>query len=131
MRLNLQQLQQRLLLFGGQVSFVALHQRQQALVPQHGQRTFVRAERQEVRDQSVQHAEGQRVLLIQQQPQENTVGSVVLHLCDFQHGSAATYSGGLAARKITITRIKSQNITSIILQCYDLILTIILTISQV
>lgn len=99
MRLTLQQLQQRLLLFGGQVGFVALHQRQQALVPQHRQRPFVRAERQKVRDQSVQHAEGQRVLLIQQQPQENAVGSVVLHLCDFQHGSAATYNGGLAARK--------------------------------
>ncbi len=51
-------------------------------------------------DQSVQHAEGQRVLLIQQQPQENAVGSDVLHLFDFQHGSTATYNGGLVARKI-------------------------------
>lgn len=88
-RLGLKQLQQGGLLLGGQVGLVALGQRQQALVPQHGELPLVAAEGEEVGHQGVQHAEGQRVLLVQHQAQEDAVGTVVVHLGQLQHGSTA------------------------------------------
>lgn len=54
---------------------VPLHKCEQALVPEHGQSSLVTLESQEVEDQGIHDAEGQRILLVQQDTQENTVGS--------------------------------------------------------
>lgn len=55
-------------------------------MPEHRQFALISPEAQEVEDQGVQHAVGQRILLIQQQSQEDAVSTAVFHLGDFQHG---------------------------------------------
>lgn len=59
---------------------------QEALVPEHRQFALLLPEPQEVEDEGVKHMVGQSVLLIQQQSQEDAVGTTVFHLGDFQHG---------------------------------------------
>jgi len=86
---ELEQLEQSLLLLRGEVLLVALGEGQEALVPEHGQDALVRAEGQEVEDEGIHHAEGQGVLLVDEQPEEDAVGAAVLHLGDLQHGRAA------------------------------------------
>ena len=55
-------------------------------------------------DQGVQHSVGQRVLLVQQQPQEDAVGPTVLHLCNFQHGrTSGEGRQGNAGGKLLLT----------------------------
>lgn len=86
MGLQPEQFQEGLFLLCGQVCLVALDQSQEALVPEHRQFALLLPEPQEVEDEGVKHMVGQSVLLIQQQSQEDAVGTTVFHLGDFQHG---------------------------------------------
>ena len=79
-RLLPHQLHQTLLLLQGQVLLVSLHEREQALVPEHGKRTRIGDKTHEVRVQCVNHVVGQGVLLVQERAEEDAVGSAVVHL---------------------------------------------------
>lgn len=63
--LQFKQLQQSILLFGGQVGLVVLRHGEQTLVPPHRKDTHLTAEEQEVADQGIQDTEGQGVFLVQ------------------------------------------------------------------
>lgn len=66
--LQFKQLQQSILLFGGQVvvlRLVVLRHGEQTLVPPHRKDTHLTAEEQEVADQGIQDTEGQGVFLVQ------------------------------------------------------------------
>jgi len=65
MRLEAHQVQQGLLLVGGDIRFVTLSKDQEGLVPENGHRPWVHLESQKVIHQSINDLVWQRVLLVE------------------------------------------------------------------
>ena len=63
------------LLVGRHVFLIPLHKHEEGLVPEHGQHSLLLDEADEVVHQSVDHSVRKRILLIEQDANEDTVGA--------------------------------------------------------
>ena len=93
MGLDPHQVHEPLLLLEGHVLLVPLHKREQALVPEDGQGAGVGDKVYKVGEHSVDHVIRGGVLLVQECPQEDAVGSAVLHLGNLEDGRARVEHG--------------------------------------
>ena len=87
------QVHEPLLLLEGHVLLVPLHKREQALVPEDGQGAGVGDKAYKVGEHGVDHVIREGVLLVQECPQEDAVGSAVLHLGYLEDGRARVEHG--------------------------------------